>query len=114
MNIVFVFCTSVLRSNNQRKMMPSLKVLGVLLLCGMITPIEGWKGIFSGIRSVSNSKLYGSPLYLERMVERKKAEVDSLLRRHQAVDDPLFMRMSYMASECRYYGSSADPQMRSD
>ena len=54
-------------------------------------------------------KLYSSsgyssnyaPVYLERMVERKKIEVQSLLRRHQAPDDPLVMRMSYMASECR-------------
>jgi hypothetical protein len=46
--------------------------------------------------------LYSSPLYLERMVERKKVEVESLLRRHQEADDPLVMRMSYMASECLY------------
>jgi hypothetical protein len=43
-----------------------------------------------------------SPVYLERMVERKKIEVDSILRKHQAADDPLVMRMGYMASECRY------------
>ena len=42
-----------------------------------------------------------APVYLERMVERKKIEFQSLLRRHQAADDPLVMRMSYMASECR-------------
>ena len=41
-------------------------------------------------------------VYLERMVERKKIEVDALLKRHQSVDDPLVMRMSYMASECKY------------
>ena len=40
--------------------------------------------------------------YLERMVERKKVEVDSLLRRHNTDDDPLVMRMSYMASENLY------------
>jgi len=52
----------------------------------------------------SSSSKYSSnyaPVYLERMVERKKIEVQSLLRRHQAPDDPLVMRMSYMASECR-------------
>ena len=48
----------------------------------------------------SNEKVRG--LYLERMVERKKIEVDALLKRHQEPDDPLVMRMSYMASECRY------------
>jgi len=48
-------------------------------------------------------RLYNNnPLYLERMVERKKVEVDSLLRRHQEPDDPLVMRMSYMASECLF------------
>jgi len=46
-----------------------------------------------------------TPVYLERMVERKKAEVDNLMRRHQAQDDPLLMRMSYMASECKYDGT---------
>lgn len=48
-----------------------------------------------------HTMLHASPVYLERMVERKKAEVESLLRRHQAMDDPLVMRMGYMASECR-------------
>eukprot|EP01036_Dinobryon_divergens_P031432 gene31432-40828_t len=36
------------------------------------------------------------------MVERKKVDVNSLLKRHQDPDDPLFMRMTYMASENRY------------
>ena len=40
--------------------------------------------------------------YLEKMVSRKKIDVESLLRRHQEPDDPLVMRMSYMASECKY------------
>jgi hypothetical protein len=40
--------------------------------------------------------------YLERMVERKKIEVDALLRRHQDKDDPLVMRMSYVSSECKF------------
>ena len=43
-----------------------------------------------------------SPVHLERMIAHKKIEVDNLLRRHQAMDDPLFMRMSYMANECKY------------
>ena len=50
--------------------------------------------------SLYGSFAYGS--YLERMVERKKIEVDSLLRRHQDPNDPLVMRMSYMASENKY------------
>ncbi|KAJ1404506.1 hypothetical protein B484DRAFT_437140, partial [Ochromonadaceae sp. CCMP2298] len=52
--------------------------------------------------SQTQTALWSSPLYLERMVERKKVEVESLLRRHQDADDPLVMRMSYMASECKY------------
>jgi len=67
--------------------------------------------ITSYFKTDDNVRLYSSnkysnsnyaPVYLERMVERKKIEVQSLLRRHQAPDDPLVMRMSYMASECRY------------
>ena len=54
----------------------------------------------AAVAAGSNEKVRG--LYLERMVERKKVEVDALLKRHQEPDDPLVMRMSYMASECRY------------
>eukprot|EP01041_Mallomonas_annulata_P013103 gene13103-27666_t len=43
-----------------------------------------------------------NPAYLERLVERKKIAVDTLLRQHQELDDPLVMRMSYIASECKY------------
>ena len=45
--------------------------------------------------------------YLGRMVQKKKAEVDSLLRLHQDLDDPLVMRMSYMASESRFNVTNA-------
>lgn len=48
----------------------------------------------------ANSKIEGGT-YLGYMVERKKIEVENLLRRHQEPDDPLVMRMSYMASECK-------------
>ena len=41
-------------------------------------------------------------LYLGRMVERKKIVVDNMLRRHQDPSDPLVMRMTYMATECKY------------
>lgn len=40
--------------------------------------------------------------YLERMVQRKRIEVDGLLRRHQEPDDPLVMRMTYIASESKF------------
>lgn len=41
-------------------------------------------------------------LYLERMVERKKIEANAMLKRHEDPNDPIFMRMTYMASECKY------------
>ena len=41
-------------------------------------------------------------LYLDRMVQQKKIEVDRLLRQHQSPDDPLVMRMSYVASESKF------------
>ena len=40
--------------------------------------------------------------YLDRMVQRKKIVVDNMLRRHQDPSDPLIMRMTYMASACKY------------
>lgn len=59
--------------------------------------------------SSSSSQLFStytppspSGLYLERMVERKKIEVNQLLSRHDKPDDPIFMRMTYMASENKY------------
>lgn len=35
-------------------------------------------------------------------MDRKKVEVDNLLRKHQEPDDPLVMRMTYMASQCQF------------
>eukprot|EP01038_Epipyxis_sp_PR26KG_P005793 gene5793-7991_t len=55
----------------------------------------------------SSNDYIAPALYLERMVEKKKIEVDNLLRRHQDKDDPLVMRMSYIASECKYNMSQA-------
>ena len=43
-----------------------------------------------------------SGFYLQRMVERKKIEVNNMLKRHQDPNDPIFMRMTYMSSECKY------------
>ena len=40
--------------------------------------------------------------YLEKLVERKKVEVEQLLRQHQEKDDPIVMRMSYMNSESKF------------
>ena len=40
--------------------------------------------------------------YLQKIVNKKKIAVETLLRKHQEPDDPLVMRMSYMASECKY------------
>jgi len=51
-------------------------------------------------RSISmSSEGWEQGRYLERMVQKKKFEVDALLRRHQDLDDPLVMRMGYMATE---------------
>lgn len=41
-------------------------------------------------------------VYLDRMVQRKKIVVDNMLRRHQDPSDPLVMRMTYVATECKY------------
>lgn len=57
--------------------------------------------ILPSCRSVSTKN------YLGRMVQKKKAEVDTLLRQHQDLDDPLVMRMSYMASESMYNVTNA-------
>lgn len=43
-----------------------------------------------------------SGTYLDRMVRRRKAEVDNLLRRHQSPDDPLIMRLTYLAENTEY------------
>ena len=52
---------------------------------------------------IDSSKSMSSPgLYLERMVERKKIEVNNMLKRHQDPSDKIFMRMTYLASECKY------------
>jgi len=52
---------------------------------------------------IDSSKTMSSPgLYLERMVERKKIEVNNMLKRHQDPTDKIFMRMTYLASECKY------------
>ena len=56
----------------------------------------------TSLQSSRSSSGGPAAVYLERMVERKKIEVDALLKRHQAVDDPLVMRMSYMMSESKY------------
>lgn len=45
--------------------------------------------------------------YLDKMVKRKKVEVNNLLRRHESADDPLFMRMTYMAQQNHYNVSRA-------
>ena len=65
--------------------------------------------VSSGSRRCSRSQIFltrSSPspsgLYLERMVERKKLEVNQLLGIHDKPDDPIFMRMTYMASENKY------------
>jgi indole-3-glycerol phosphate synthase len=73
------------------------------ILCAvwLISVVDSSSRFGTALRS-SRSSNDPSATYLERMVERKKIEVDALLKRHQSMDDPLVMRMSYMASECKY------------
>lgn len=52
-----------------------------------------------------SERRYGD--YLARIVQRKKAEVDNLLRRHSSIDDPLVMRMTYVNNQCKYHLAKA-------
>lgn len=57
----------------------------------------------SQTRLFSTNKRKGvQGVYLERLVERKKIEVDTLLRQHQEPDDPLVMRMGYVVTTPQY------------
>lgn len=78
-----------------------LLVLNGELTTAFVHPSTLMKRVGHATRMHSLPKKY-TPIYLERMVERKKTEVDNLLRRHHEPDDPLLMRMNYMASECKY------------
>ena len=82
----------------QNSLMALTRILAALWL---ISVVHSSNRFGTALRS-SRSNNGPSASYLERMVERKKIEVDALLKRHQSMDDPLVMRMSYMASECRY------------
>jgi len=48
-----------------------------------------------------------SGTYLHKIVERKKIEVDRMLRMHQTDTDPLVMRMSYINSQSNFNVSKA-------
>ncbi len=72
----------------------------------MVNPISGWfgglgYGIVHHAISRRTVRLFGSAKYLERMVLRKKIEVDSLLRQHQSPTDPLLLRMGYVAASSK-------------
>ena len=77
-------------------------VAAVILLLSSAQLTESSFRYSTSLRSSRSSSGGPAAVYLERMVERKKIEVDALLKRHQSEDDPLVMRMSYMASECKY------------
>ena len=75
----------------------------VIFLISLAQLTESSFRFSTSLRSSRSSSGGPAAVYLERMVERrKKIEVDALLKRHQSEDDPLVMRMSYMASECKY------------
>jgi indole-3-glycerol phosphate synthase len=77
-------------------------ILVTVLLPGLQAYISRSTNRFQKSTTELSAKENARGLYLERMVERKKIEVNQLLKRHQSPDDPLVMRMSYMASECKY------------
>ena len=92
----------------------------LLLLALLVVPGHGgagrwsgggvWGGAYRGTRQFSTSSSFNNlagATWLDRAVARKRIEVENLLRRHQEPDDPLVMRMSYMASECRYAVTNA-------
>jgi indole-3-glycerol phosphate synthase len=76
------------------------------LACGLIRQQSGMMQHISLPLSSSYNNLEGAT-WLDRAVARKRIEVDNLLRRHQDLDDPLVMRMGYMASESRYTVTNA-------
>ncbi|RYG67846.1 hypothetical protein EON64_06530 [archaeon] len=54
---------------------------------------------FIGLTHIDSLSNQAPGSYLHRMVERKKLEVDNLLKRRYHENDPLYMRMHYMATE---------------
>lgn len=78
----------------------------LLVIWALLENGIGFRSIQNTIRigrqNVNICKVAGNGDYLARMVQRKKAEVDNLLRRHQSLDDPLFMRMTYVNAQCKY------------
>lgn len=79
-------------------------VFMVLLFSAMILVM----GLSLRVSNRYQFAIYGSAGdYLGRMVSKKKAEVDTLLRQHQDLDDPLVMRMSYMASDNKFNVTNA-------
>lgn len=68
----------------------------------MFSEFSGGCSSSSSLLLLSHTPPSPSGQYLERMIERKKIEVNQLLRKHDKPDDPIFMRMTYMASENKY------------
>ena len=72
----------------------------LLLYCLGVIYISSFQLKKLSIRESVNTILMSMPnpsknkgaSYLQRMVDRKKVEVDNLLRRHQEPDDPIVMR----------------------
>jgi indole-3-glycerol phosphate synthase len=69
-------------------------VLLLVLLAALLVPLVSLQLNMCAARRV------------DQMVKRKKIEVDNMLKRHQSKDDPLFMRMTYMAENQFHYAKS--------
>lgn len=78
-----------------------LLVLFILIGCSLC---NGYVDLKANRFSNSNIKLQQlkQSRYLEDMVSRKVVEVENLLRRHSAEDDPLMMRLSYQSTSSFY------------
>lgn len=87
--------------------------LGMVFQCHVLSLVSNTEFLFKYTRfinridhslymSSSNSNSRSAGAYLQKLVDRKKIEVDRLLRKHQEPDDPLVLRMTYLASECKY------------
>lgn len=81
-----------------------LGLLSVILYLLCVNVIDSFKapgclvGRFAGkTRPLGMTERYNLD-HFKRMIERKKVEVENLLHRHQKEDDPLLMRLNYMAT----------------
>ena len=81
----------------------SIYIRLILCLTVAITKLSSFITTFSKVRPLQTQYAFShNQMYLDKMVQKKKIVVDNMLRRHQDPSDPLVMRMTYMATECKY------------